>query len=106
MRDCLVSAPRIVFAPDLLEGEVAVEPLSAERQLDLEHHRADGFAAVDGDGQGHLVVRHVPGYLPLTVLLPFMRGKHFWWAEYMGDPRLRGAQLFHGERTRFDLAQS
>lgn len=44
-----------------------------------------------------------PGYYPLTELLPFMRSKHFWWAQYMGEPRVRGARVFESEPGRFVL---
>lgn len=43
-----------------------------------------------------------PEYYPLEELVPFMRNKHFWWALYMGSPRLRGQKLFEREVGRFD----
>jgi len=46
-----------------------------------------------------------PEFWPLEELVPFMRNKHFWWSLYMGSPRLRGARLFDGEVTRFDLSK-
>lgn len=45
-----------------------------------------------------------PEFWPLKELLPFMRNKHFWWALYMGSPRIRGARCFEGEVARFGLA--
>jgi predicted phage terminase large subunit-like protein len=78
--------------------EINVPAVLGFSEEGLELHRA-GKADISAIGRAVW-----PEYWPLERLLAAMKYKHFWWALYMGSPRVRGMKLFN-EPARFDLSE-
>lgn len=93
--------------PDDLIGKLMKEEPGKWRYINLPAVEGFNEEAYEAYRRGQGKIEDIgkalwPDYYSLEELLPFMRNKHFWWALYMGSPRLRGQKLFAKEVGRFD----
>ena len=75
---------------------------------DFEEDAADAAlrALKDGKEPDYAAIGRAlwPEYWPIRELVDKMAVKYFWWSQFMGDPRMRGEQLFD-DPARLSLAE-